>query len=75
MAKKCFRCGSEDLIKIVPASALVIPEIKKEVEQGLAKANCGCTGFQTGHRTKCKSCGFEWDYLIERQMEEQNKIT
>ena len=36
MAKKCFRCGSEKLVKVVPAKALVIPEIKQEVEDGTA---------------------------------------
>ena len=33
MAKKCFRCGSEKLVKVVPAKALVIPEIKQKVLQ------------------------------------------
>lgn len=69
MAKKCYRCGSENLIKVLPAKALVVPELKKEVEAGLAEVSCGCAGFQTGHRTKCKACGFTWDYLLERQME------
>ena len=42
MAKKCFRCGSEKLVKVVPAKALVIPEIKQEVEDGTAVVSCGC---------------------------------
>ena len=73
MTKKCYRCGSENLVKVVPAKALVIPEIKKEVEDGLAEASCGCAGFQTGYRTKCRDCGFTWDYLMERQMEAEKE--
>ena len=71
MGNKCYRCGSENLIKVIPAKALVIPELKKEVEDGLAEVDCGCSGFQTGHRTKCRDCGFMWDYLTEQQLERQ----
>ena len=73
MVKKCYRCGSENLIKVIPAKALVIPELKKEVMDGLAEVSCGCAGFETGSRTKCKDCGFVWDYLIEQQLEELKK--
>lgn len=71
MAKKCYRCGSENLIKVISAKTLVIPELKAEVEAGLAEVDCGCAGFQTASRTRCKDCGFTWDYLIEEQMKEQ----
>lgn len=70
MAKTCYRCGSENLIKVVSAKSLVVPEIKAQVEAGLAEVSCGCAGFQTGSRTRCKDCGFTWDYLIEQQMEQ-----
>lgn len=73
MTKKCYRCGSEKLIKVIPAKTLVIPELKKEVEEGLAEVDCGCAGFQTAERTRCRDCGFTWDYLTERQMELQKK--
>lgn len=71
MKRKCFRCGSENLVKVVSAKALVIPEIKQEVESGAAEISCGCTGFLSSHMTRCKNCGFEWDNMMERQMMQQ----
>ena len=71
MAKKCFRCGSEKLVKVVPAKALVIPEIKQEVEDGTAVVSCGCAGFLSSHMTRCRNCVFEWDDIMEQQMMQQ----
>ncbi|MEG0830657.1 MAG: hypothetical protein RSD88_08580 [Anaerovoracaceae bacterium] len=73
MKQKCYRCGSENIIKVVPAAAMAVPEIKSEVEAGKAEVSCGCTGFQTGSRKKCKSCGFQWDSVIEAQLEAESK--
>jgi len=42
--KKCFKCGSTHVAKVVPASALCVPEIRKDVEEGRAVANCCCAG-------------------------------
>ena len=58
MIKKCFRCGSDNLVKVVSAKSLVIPEIKREVESGAAPISL----------TRCRNCGFEWDDIMERQM-------
>ena len=66
MAKKCFRCGSEKLVKVG-----VIPEIKQEVEDGTAVVSCGCAGFLSSHMTRCRNCGFEWDDIMEQQMMQQ----
>ena len=71
MAGKCFRCGSDNLVKVVPAKSLVIPEIKQEVETGIAEVSCGCTGFFSSHITRCRNCGFKWDDIMERQMMQQ----
>ena len=68
MIKKCFRCGSDNLVKVVSAKSLVIPEIKREVESGAAEVSCGCAGFLSSHITRCRNCGFEWDDIMERQM-------
>lgn len=73
MGKRCYRCGSDDLIKVVSARSLVIPEIKQAVAEGLAEVSCGCAGFQTGHRTKCRNCGFVWDDLMEAQLEQNRR--
>ena len=36
MAKKCYRCGSERLTRLVPAGALVVPEISEAVAAALS---------------------------------------
>ena len=59
------------LVKVVPAKALVIPEIKQEVEDGTAVVSCGCAGFLSSHMTRCRNCGFEWDDIMEQQMMQQ----
>lgn len=68
MKKICPKCGSENVLKIVPAVSLVIPEIKKEVKAGTAKVSCGCTGTLYGVEYQCKSCHFKWDDIMERGM-------
>lgn len=69
MSKKCYKCGSENLIKIVPAGALAVPEVSEAVAIGIAEVVCNDDGLMTGYRTKCKDCGFEWTYTIEQKFE------
>ena len=65
MVKKCYRCGSERLTRLVPAGALVVPEISEAV----AEVVCNNDGFMTGYRTRCEDCGFEWTPLMEERLE------
>ena len=37
MAKKCYRCGSERLTRLVPAGALVVPERSEAVADRFLK--------------------------------------
>ena len=69
MVKKCYRCGSERLTRLVPAGALVVPEISEAVAEGLAEVVCNNDGFMTGYRTRCEDCGFEWTPLIGKRLE------
>ena len=69
MAKKCYRCGSERLTRLVPAGALVVPEISEAVAEGLAEVVCNNDGFMTGYRTRCEDCGFEWSPLMGKRLE------
>lgn len=71
MGKYCPRCKSEHIIKIVPAKSIVIPEVRKEIENGTARASCGCVGHFWGEEYECRDCGFHWDPLIEKGMAEQ----
>lgn len=73
MSKKCIKCGSENVIKIVPAASMVIPEVKQEVKEGRAKVSCCCAGGFSGTSYKCKDCGFKWDSQIEEHMEKQQE--
>ena len=50
MAKKCYICGSENLTRLVPAGALVVPEISEAVADGLLEAVCKDEGFMTDCR-------------------------
>ena len=61
MANKCFRCGSEKLVKVVPAKALVIPEIKQEVEDGTAVVSCGCAGFLWQYEPAVHTVCWSWN--------------
>ncbi len=69
MVKKCYRCGSERLTRLVPAGALVVPEISEAVAEGLAEVVCNNDGFMTGYRTRCEDCGFEWSPLMGKRLE------
>ena len=69
MVKKCYRCGSKRLTRLVPAGALVVPEISEAVAEGLAEVVCNNDGFMTGYRTRCEDCGFEWTPLMEERLE------
>lgn len=69
MVKKCYRCGSERLTRLVPAGALVVPEISEAVAEGLAEVVCNNDGFMTGYRTRCEDCGFEWTPLMGKRLE------
>ena len=69
MVKKCYRCGSERLTRLVPAGALVVPEISEAVAEGLAEVVCNNDGFMTGYRTRCEDSGFEWSPLMGKRLE------
>lgn len=69
MEKKCYRCGSTNVAKVVAASSAYLPEIKKEILEGRAVVNCCCAGGATNGLQRCKDCGFEWDYYYERAMQ------
>ena len=69
MVKKGSRCGSERLTRLVPAGALVVPEISEAVAEGLAEVVCNNDGFMTGYRTRCEDCGFEWTPLMGKRLE------
>ena len=71
MAKKCYICGSENLTRLVPAGALVVPEISEAVADGLLEVVCNDDGFMTGYRTRCENCGFEWTPLMEKRLEDE----
>ena len=71
MAKKCYRCGSERLTRLVPAGALVVPEISEAVAEGLAEVICNNDGFMTGYKTRCEDCGFEWTHLMGKRLEDE----
>ncbi len=71
MAKKCYICGSENLTRLVPAGALVVPEISEAVADGLLEVVCNDDGFMTGYRTRCEECGFEWTPLMEKRLEDE----
>ena len=73
MEKKCYKCGSSRVAKVVPASALCIPEIKKDVEEGRAVANCCCGGSAGSGVYRCLDCNFEWDHYFELGMEQEKK--
>jgi hypothetical protein len=64
-AKTCLRCGSDHVVKVVPASALCVPEIRKDVEEGRAVANCCCSGSAGSGIYRCLDCNFEWDRYLE----------
>lgn len=66
--KTCFRCGSKRVAKVVPASALCVPEIRKDVEEGRAVTNCCCGGTAGSGIYRCLDCNFEWDRYMELSM-------
>jgi hypothetical protein len=69
MEKKCYKCGSANVAKIVPAGAACIPEVKKDIVEGRAIACCCCAGTGSTGSYRCKDCGFEWDYYFELSMQ------
>lgn len=69
MELKCYRCGSTQVAKVIPAKAAFLPEWKAEIAAGRAVAACGCGGTAGAQVKRCLSCGFEWDYYYERAME------
>ena len=71
MAKKCYRCGSENLTMLVPAGAMIVPEINEAVADGRVEVICNNEGFMTGSRTRCNDCGFEWTPLMKKRLEEE----
>lgn len=74
MDKKCFKCGSDQIVAIVPAVSALIPEVKADIMTGKAEIACCRTNFATGSRYKCKNCGFEWDSYYEIAQERESHI-
>lgn len=71
MKKKCYKCSSANVAKIVSGNAASIPEIKKNLIAGRAVLSCGCGGSGTTGLYRCLDCGFEWDYYYERALEQK----
>ena len=71
MKRKCYKCGSTNIAKVVSGNAAFIPEIKKDLIEGRAVLGCGCSGGGTTGLYRCVDCGFEWDYYYERSMEQK----
>lgn len=71
MEKKCYKCGSTNVVRVVPASLAGIPEIKKDIEEGRAVASCCCAGAGCGTVYRCQDCNFEWDHYYELGMQQQ----
>jgi len=67
--KKCYKCGSEKVVRIVSANAACIPSVKEQILSGKAEMNCCCAGTGSTGMYRCKDCGFEWDYYYERAMD------
>ncbi|WP_027399227.1 hypothetical protein [Anaerovorax odorimutans] len=75
MEKKCYKCGSTNVVKVVPAGSACIPGIKEDIKEGRAVVNCCCAGKGSSDIYRCKDCNFEWDYFYElgmKQQEEEN---
>lgn len=73
MEKKCYKCGSSNIAKVVSASSASIPEIKKDIEEGRSVASCCCAGTGSGGVYRCRDCNFEWDYYYEIGVQQQEK--
>lgn len=73
MERKCYKCGSTNIARVVPASLATVPEIKKEILEGRAVMNCCCAGTGTKELYRCKDCNFEWDYFYELGMKQQEE--
>lgn len=73
MEKKCYKCGSANVVKVVPASAAGIPEIKKDIIEGRSVISCCSAGKASGSLYRCKDCNFEWDHYYELGIQQQEK--
>lgn len=73
MERKCYKCGSTRIAKVVPASALCIPEVKKDVAEGRSVVNCCCGGVAGSGVYRCLDCNFEWDRYYEIGQAQQEK--
>ena len=71
MEKKCYKCGSAKVAKVVSGNLAYIPEIRKDLIEGRAVLGCACGGAGTTGVYRCLDCGFEWDYYYEKAMEEK----
>lgn len=73
LEKKCYKCGSANVVKVVPASAAGIPEIKKDIIEGRSIISCCSAGKASGSLYRCKDCNFEWDHYFELGIQQQEK--
>ena len=70
--KKCYRCGSFNVAKVVPASLAYLPEIREDILKGKAVTKCCPAGQGVSGQYRCLDCDFEWDYYYEiSQMEKE----
>lgn len=68
MEKKCYKCGSSNIARFVPASMAHLPEIKKEILEGRAIIRCCPAAILVPGLHYCKDCGFQWDFYYELSM-------
>jgi hypothetical protein len=71
MERKCYRCGSSNVARVVPPSMAADPDVRKEILEGKAVAACCSAGFTASGLYRCKDCNFEWDYYYERARESE----
>lgn len=65
MERKCFKCHSTKVVKVVPAAAAGIPEIRRDIQEGRAVVSACCAGTGRSSLYRCQDCGFQWDHYYE----------
>lgn len=73
MERKCYRCGSARIAKIVSPTSANLAGIRKEIIEGKAIVKCGCGTMGSTGRYQCLDCDFEWDHFFEMAKEQEKK--